>query len=288
MVLVVLVGEGKGDVHSGVDADLRPLAGLGPGLQGLHAECDVPAQSVPDQPGAGDPVLLGRFLAHGQVFGPAEANPAHLGDVDHAPAAVHADDVQVPTLRDVHGHRGAEAALVVRLAGAALPAVLPALEVRLQDSLRGLRGQLAEVIEILTPLPYRFVGGGKGALALGEHRPPGVQAVPHRAGRVRLVVQEPDFGSAERQPGTVPELPFHQAEFAHNDHHTQLVYVTALEPVHGRGAGRAGEPGPTAPVRRSLEDPAAGQGVGGPPVTGSGRPRCSGSRGRDCPDRRSA
>jgi hypothetical protein len=57
-----------------------------------------------------------------------------------------------------------------------------------------------------------------------------VQAVPHGAGRMRLVIDEPDLGRAQRQSGAMPELPLHQTEFVHDDHYTLLVYVTTLEP----------------------------------------------------------
>ena len=165
MVLVVAVGQGQGQVHSGVDPDLRPLVGLRLGLEGLDAEGDVPAERVLDQPRPGDPVVVVGLLADREVLGPAEADPTDLGDIDHAPTAVHTADVQVPALRNVHRHHRAQTGLEVRRVGATVPAVLPRLNVRLQYRLRGLGGEHAEPVDLLAGLADRRIGRGQGTLA---------------------------------------------------------------------------------------------------------------------------
>ncbi len=57
VVLVAAVGQGQGDVDSGVDADLGTGVRLGRVAAGPDAESDVPAERVLDQPGAGDLVV---------------------------------------------------------------------------------------------------------------------------------------------------------------------------------------------------------------------------------------
>jgi hypothetical protein len=56
-----------------------------------------------------------------------------------------------------------------------------------------------------------------------------VQEIPHRAGRVRLIVSLERQGRGQCKPGAVPELPCLQAAFTHKRHTAVLVYVTTLE-----------------------------------------------------------
>jgi hypothetical protein len=164
------------------------LVRFGCALKGLDTEGDVPAQGVLDQSCPGDPVDGARALADWEVFGPAEPDPADFGNVDHAPTAVHPDDVQVRALRDVHRHHRTEAGLEVRLVRPAVPAVLPRLEVRLQYRLRGLGGQGAEPVDLFAGLADRRVRRSERPPLPREHRPPVVQQIPQGAGGVGLVV----------------------------------------------------------------------------------------------------
>lgn len=211
-------GSGHGDTH--VDADVRPLVGIGLDLQGLNTEGDVPAERVLDQSCPGDPVVGIGTLADRKAFGPPEADPAHLGNVDHAPAAVHAGDVQVAALRNVHGHHRAEPALEVRGVGAALPAVLPRPEVRLEYRLRGLGREGGQEVDVLAGLSDRGVRVRKSPHFLRHHPPPRVEKIPHRAGRVRLIIRRANPGRKQREPGTVPELPLDQGVLTHDREHS--------------------------------------------------------------------
>ncbi len=188
---------------------------LGLGLLGRHAEGDVPAERVFDEPGSGDPVLGVGVLADREVFGPAESDPTDLGQVDRAPAAVHPLDAQIPALRDVHRHDGPEACLELRGVRPALPAVAPCLDIRLEHRLRGLCEQDGEEVEVLAGLADRGVRTRERPLVLRHHLPPRVQQIPHRAGRVRLSIGRRHLGRRQRKPGTVPELPPDQGALTH-------------------------------------------------------------------------
>lgn len=215
MVVGLPVRKGEREVDAHIDANLRTGVRLGPGFQGLDTESNVPAEHVLDQPGSGDPVVVTGALADRELLGPAKPDTADLGDVDQAPTAVNTDDMQVPTLRNVHRHHRAESGLEVRRIRPAVPAVLPRLEVRLQHRLRGLRGQDTEPFDVLAALPDRRISSRQRALGLGDHRPPVVQQVPHRPGSVCLIVNEPNLHRRQRESGPMPELTLDHRTFTH-------------------------------------------------------------------------
>lgn len=207
MVLVVAVGQSEGDVDSHVDADLGSDVRPGWGYKGLDAESDVPAEGVLDQPSSSDAMVLGGLLAHGQVAGPAEADPSDLRNVDHAPMAMYPLDLQVTPLRNVHRHHRTRACLESRFPCPALPAVFPSLVVGLEYGLGCLGRENAEPVDLLAGLPDRLISDLQRPPAFRRHCPEVVKEIPRRPCGVGLDVDEPGLRRDQCRPSTMPELP---------------------------------------------------------------------------------
>ncbi len=174
----------------------------------LGAEHDVPAEDVFDDPGTGDPAPLSSGA--GNRTGPTEPDDADLRNPDLTDMPGQAGHGEFAALRDIHRHPGPDAALELRGARPAFPAVPPRRDIRLQDLLRGLSRENGQPADVLTGLPDRLIGLLQSRPAVpSTPRPPGVQQVPHRPRGMTLLVKGGNLPASQDQTANIPAIDVH-------------------------------------------------------------------------------